>query len=92
MQTSTSSDLLILSELLSPVLLPVLVVGCVQHIPVQADGSKARMLRNACDVLTTFILKFCYLIHNNISLLTTSAFDWSFHSLAMSTCAPGGNG
>ena len=70
------------------ILLPVLVVGCLQDISVKAHRSETRMLSDALKGLGNFLLVFLHLQNHTSSFSAALAFTRRSHLLTITTCAP----
>ena len=70
------------------ILLPVLVVGCLQDISVKAHRSETRMLSDALKGMGNFLLVFLHLQNHTSSFSAALAFTRRSHLLTITTCAP----
>ena len=70
------------------ILLPVLVVGCLQDISVKAHRTETRMLSDALKGQGNFLLVFLHLQNHTSSFSAALAFTRRSHLLTITTCAP----
>ena len=70
------------------ILLPVLVVGCLQDISVEARRCENRMLSDALKGLCNFLLVFLHLQNHTSYFSAALSFTRRSHLLTITTCAP----